>query len=174
MPMPHTAAIVGRRFGRVMTRVTLAVAGVAIVAAACGNSDSHEVRFQRSSEQHLPDLQLEAQVGRFDAGAIRQQQRESGRNGALRCAVSSRARLFKVGVPRSARWRGRISGKAFRAQDAQLIDVKNLLTALKKGTASKVLAAETTFEESEAPLNQQFDELGLIACGSVAPSTSPR
>jgi hypothetical protein len=157
-----------------MTRVTLTVAGVAIIAAACGNSAPTRSDFnaQANSICQTYNSKLRSVGSTLALSSSKSaSQIETVLSGALSPAEQGSAKLESLAQPDGE---GASLEKAFRAQDAQLIDLENLLTALKQGTGSKVLAAETTFEESEAPLNQQFDELGLTACGSVSPSAISR
>jgi hypothetical protein len=155
-----------------MTRVTLTVAGVAIIAAACGSSAPTRSDFNDQANSICQTYN--AKLGSVGSTLARSSgasasQIESVLSGALPPVQQGTSRLESLAQPDGE---AASLERAFRAQDAQLIDLKNLLTALKQGTESKVLVAETTFEESEAPLNQQLDELGLTACGSVAPTSS--
>jgi hypothetical protein len=154
--------------------VTLTVAGVTIIAAACGNSAPTRSDFnhQANSICQIYNSKLRSVSSTLALSRSKSaSQIESALSDALSPAEQGSSMLEALARPDGA---GASLEKAFRAQGAQLLDLKNLLTALKQGTGSKVLVAETTFEESEAPLNQQFDELGLTACGSVSPSTSSR
>jgi hypothetical protein len=155
-----------------MTRVTLTVAGVAIIAAACGSSAPTRSDFNDQANSICQTYN--AKLGSVGSTLARSSgasasQIESVLAGALPPVQQGTSRLESLAQPDGE---AASLERAFRAQNAQLIDLKNLLTALKQGTGSKVLVAETTFEESEAPLNQQLDELGLTACGSVAPTSS--
>jgi uncharacterized protein YccT (UPF0319 family) len=62
--------------------------------------------------------------------------------------------------------------RAFNAESDQVQVLNRLATALKDGNENKIQSAETALGESEAPLNQQFDGLGLMDCGSGAVSVS--
>ena len=55
---------------------------------------------------------------------------------------------------------------AYKSQEAQLTDVKGILAAVKANSITKVRAAIAVTTASDAPLNKQFDALGLTACGS--------
>ena len=56
--------------------------------------------------------------------------------------------------------------KAFKSQNTQIKDLKDVSIASKQRDGKAIASAETAFEELEAPLNQQFDALGLSQCGS--------
>jgi hypothetical protein len=63
--------------------------------------------------------------------------------------------------------------KAFSYENDQVQEFKNLATALQHRKTARIQSSETALEKSVAPLNQQFDVLGLTECGSgSAPSST--
>jgi hypothetical protein len=159
------------RTGRTITRGTLVVAGVGLIAAACSSAptaaqfDSNANSICQTYNAKLKSVSSELVL----PGSTTDKHREAEISSALTAAQPGSSKLQSLARPT-----GNESAlqKAFKAQDAQINDLKGLLAALKQNQVSRVESFETAFEESEAPLNQQFDVLGLSTCGSGSPALS--
>jgi hypothetical protein len=157
------------RTGRSIARGTLAAVAVALIAAACSSAPT-AAQFDSNANGicHTYNAKLKSVSSELVLpGSTTDKQRETEISSALTAAEQGSSKLESLARPT-----GNESAlqHAFKSQDAQISDLKGLLAAIKQNDASKSETSETAFEESEAPLNQQFDVLGLSACGSGSPS----
>lgn len=164
-------AIAGRWIRRGTARAMAIIIGVALIATACGSAPTVTAFNSQANslcQTFRPRLrQIEAVIVLSSNGS--ESRLEPAISSALPQAEQGAAQLQALAQPNGE---GAQLSKAFSSQKAQLQELKSLLTALKQGNADKIQSTETAFEESEAPLNQQFDVLGLTDCGSGSGSSS--
>jgi hypothetical protein len=60
--------------------------------------------------------------------------------------------------------------KVYAAQDAQVKEIQAFATALNQGDSAKAQSIENELNAGNAPLNQEFDAVGLTTCGSGSSS----
>ena len=146
--------------------------GVALLATVCGsapsvtafNRQANDIRQTFRSKLALIDSLIAL------SGTGSENRLESAIASALPRAEQGSAQLGALAQPRGE---GTQLKKALNSQHAQLQELQSLSTALQAGNGSGIQSSETAFEKMEAPLNQQFDVLGLTACGSgSAPSST--
>jgi hypothetical protein len=61
--------------------------------------------------------------------------------------------------------------QAYKAQEGEVTDIKNVLLAVKANSASQVQSALAVGQASDASMSQQFGALGLTACESSSSSS---
>jgi hypothetical protein len=153
------------RTKHVAARATAIVVGVALIATGCGSTPSTaQFNAQANSICQTYSAKLKS-VGSQLALSQGKSERhlESSLSSALSLVQQGTAQLKSLSRPNGE---GVSLNKVFKAQDAQVADLQSLLTAIKQRNATRTQSAETALEESEAPLNQQFNVLGLSVCGS--------
>lgn len=150
---------------RRVTPASLGLLGLALIGAACSsahsvatfNSQANGICGTYSSKLRTVDPELAL------SNNERVTRLKSSLSNCLPLVEQGTAKLQGLGRP------GDEAGalkKVFTMQTAQVSELENLQRALDQGNTSKIQSTETAVEESEAPLNQQFDALGMTGCGS--------
>jgi hypothetical protein len=149
--------------------VSAAIAGVVLIASACSSTPTvaaYNSQANSTCQTFRPALKS---IGSLIALSTTSERRlGSATSSALPQAEQGFAQLQAIAQPDGE---GAQLTKAFNSQNAQLQELKSLDAALKGGDAVDIQSSETAFEESEAPLNQQFDVLGLTVCGTGSASS---
>jgi hypothetical protein len=142
----------------------IAVVGVGLIVAACGSPPTIAAFNSQANgicRTYIPRLNsVEATIALPNNG--NEHQLEGALSSALPQAEQGSAQLEGLAQPDGE---GPGLTKTFNSENAQIQELKSLAAALKAGDQNKIESSETAIEESEAPLNQQFDTLGLTACG---------
>jgi hypothetical protein len=146
----------------------LALIGVALVTSACGSSTPTTDQFNAQANDicqtytaKLRSVSAELALPK----AKNDKSLEAALSDALSLVQQGTGKLEALSRPAGE---GSSLNAAFNAQNAQTKKLQNLIAAFKDKSESKIAAAQTALEQSEAPLNQKFDQLGLTACGSGA------
>jgi hypothetical protein len=141
-----------------------AIAGVGLIVSACGSQPTIAAFNSQANgicRTYIPRLKdVEATIALPNNG--NEHQLEGALSSALPQAEQGSARLEALARPSGE---GPGLTKAFNSASAQIQELKGLAAALKSGNQNKIETSETAIEQSEAPLNQQFDTLGLTDCG---------
>ncbi len=143
----------------------LITVGIGLIATACSSSPtiaaftSQANGICRTYEPGLKDV--EATIALSNSG--NEHQLESEFSTAVSRAEQGSAQLEALAQPDGE---GPGLTKAFDSANAQIRELKSLEAALMGESQSKIQSSETAIEESEAPLNQQFDMLAVTDCGS--------
>ena len=160
----------GRRIGRFTSGAVATVATVALVVAACGSTPTVAAfNSQANSICQTYRPKLKDVYAAIALSNRSQSQLEAMVSPALFQAKQGSTQLQALAQPSGE---GAALRMAFRLENDQLQEFKNLATALQHGNGAKILSSETLLEKSVASLNQQFDMLGLAECGSGS-SPSP-
>ncbi len=143
-----------------------AVVGVALMAAACGTSAPSAADFSNQANGICQSYNAKL---RSVTSQLALSQHKS--KGQLEAELSSTLSLLKQGSQQLGALarpdsEGRAIDRALKAQNAQITDLQRLLAGIKDNNSTTTQSAEAALEESVAPLNQQFDILGMTACGT--------
>jgi hypothetical protein len=155
---------------RSVARSVVVIVGVGLFASACGASNPSAVDFSKqangicqSYSANLRSVTAKLVLPKNES----KKQLESELSNAVSLVQRGTNQLEALARPSSE---SSALNKAFRAQNAQIEDLQHLLAGFNENNPTKIQRAEVALAESEAPLNQQFDVLGMSVCGSgVAP-----
>jgi hypothetical protein len=138
---------------------------VALSVAACGSSAPTAAAYNSQANKicQMYSAKLKSVGADLALAKSNSKKFKSDLAGALTEVEQSSSQLQDLTRPNGE---NRALTQAFNAQNIQIKNLRDVLNASKKGNEKAVAMAETAFEESEAPLNQKFDVLGLTECGS--------
>jgi hypothetical protein len=157
--------------------VGVVIGTIALLGTACGSSSSATTTPAPSKVTY--DDQANAICQKFNAklSSVGDQLSSSTQAAQVEQALESAIALAQQGTTKLEHLRrpageNQALGAAYKAQEGQVADFKNLLSAVRANSASEVRSALATAQASDATLNQQFDALGLTTCGSGSSSTA--
>jgi hypothetical protein len=153
-------------FQRTVARSTFTIVGVGLIVAACGVSNPSTADF--SNQANSICQSYSSKFRSFTAKLAlpkneSKKQLESELSNLLALVQQGSSQLEALARPSSD---SGALGKAFRAQKAQIEDLQRLLAGIRDNDPTKAQSAEAVLAASEAPLNQQFNVLGMTDCGS--------
>jgi hypothetical protein len=159
------------RSGRRAGWVAAAIVSTSLIAAACGASNPSAADYSNQANTicQTYSAKLRSVTSELALSAV------NGNKQGVESQLSKTLALVQQGATQLeglARPTGEAGAlkKAFDDQTAQLKDLRQTLSGIRDGNTAAAQKAEAAFEQSEAPLNQQFDVLGMTSCGSgVAP-----
>jgi hypothetical protein len=156
-----------QRSSRVLVPVVLpALVVVALITSACGSSTPTADQFNTQANDICRTYTAKLKSVSADL-ALPKTKNDKSLEAALSDALSlvQQGTSKLEGLARPAGEGGLLS-TAFADQNAQTRKLQNLIAAVRENDQSKIDTAEAALEQSEAPLNQKFDQLGLTDCGS--------
>jgi hypothetical protein len=153
------------RIDRATSFGVVVVIGLTLVAAAC-SSPPTAAAF--NSQANSICQSYRAKLKSVDAAIALS---DTGGAGRLESALSTALAQAEQGVGQleglaQPTGEGTALKKAFSSENDQIQKLKHLASAIKQRNGERIQSSETAVEETEAPLNQQFDALGLTDCGS--------
>jgi hypothetical protein len=141
------------------------IIGVVLAVGACGGSagptkTSYDAQADTICSTYDAKLQS---VGATISGATTKAEVEKALGAAIALGRAGTAKLEALRRPKGE---SVPLQAAFDAQEVQVTDLNDLLTAVKQDSATRTKAALTAAEDSTGRVNRLFDAAGLKTCGS--------
>jgi hypothetical protein len=140
-----------------------------LLGAGCGGSSAPtKVAYDKQANAICASYNAKLKAaGAALSGSTSRAEAEKSLSGAISLAQQGTSRLESLKRPNgeSAQLQ-----KAFSAQQAQITDLRSLLTAIQEDSATKAKAALAKADSSTASVKDLFDTVGLRTCGSSSSS----